>query len=260
MAIDSDTMGMASIKSLVLSESFWDKVDLCIQILEPIINTLNELQTDKCVIHKVFTSFTKLEQILFPAIEQSEIFEEQEKLRLKNKIKERKEFALKPIHMAAAKLDPNNQGCELNPEQSMDANEFIHNTAVNMNLNEGQVMADFAMYQQREQVWNRAFIWKSAEKTSPLLWWKTYAAQSELSQIAIRILSAPTTSTTVERSFSTFGWIHSKKRNRLTTERAGKLTYLSFNYKLCKDIWDSKSDNDLSDDDTSDYSDSCENQ
>jgi len=35
-----------------------------------------------------------------------------------------------------------------------------------------------------------------------------------------------------ERIFSTFSWMHNKKRNKLTTERAGKLTYLSYNWKL----------------------------
>lgn len=31
---------------------------------------------------------------------------------------------------------------------------------------------------------------------------------------------------------STFGWIHSNKRNRLHTVRAGKITYLAHNWKL----------------------------
>lgn len=48
---------------------------------------------------------------------------------------------------------------------------------------------------------------------------------------------------------------------KVSAERAGKLTYLSFNYKLYREMWDAQSDNnDLSDEDTSDYSESCENQ
>ncbi|CAH1109104.1 unnamed protein product [Psylliodes chrysocephalus] len=45
-----------------------------------------------------------------------------------------------------------------------------------------------------------------------------------LADIAIKIMSAPVTSAAIERSFSTFSWIHSKKRNRLSTERAVKIT------------------------------------
>lgn len=259
MAIDQGE-SMGTLKSLLLSENFWEIVNSCVQILGPIVNMLNELQGDDCVIHKVFGAFTELERILYPEIEQSLLFVEEEKSYLMDKTIERKNFALKPVHMAAAKLDPNNQGFELNPEQTMDANEFMHDTAINMGMNESQVLADFGMYQQREQVWNRAFIWKAAEKMTPLLWWKTYAPQSDLTQVAIRILSAPSTSATVERSFSTFGWIHNKKRNRLTTERAGKLTYLSFNYKLCNEMYAQSDNDELSDEDTSDYSESCENQ
>jgi len=40
------------------------------------------------------------------------------------------------------------------------------------------------------------------------------------------------TSAATERSFSTFAWIHSKKRNRLTSDRAAKITYLAHNWKL----------------------------
>lgn len=53
-----------------------------------------------------------------------------------------------------------------------------------------------------------------------------------LAEVAIRILGAPITSAATERTFSTFSWIHNKNRNRLTTTRAAKLTYLSHNWKL----------------------------
>lgn len=50
--------------------------------------------------------------------------------------------------------------------------------------------------------------------------------------MAEKILTTPITSAATERSFSTFGNVHTKKRNRLTTERAGKITFIAHNYKL----------------------------
>ena len=53
-----------------------------------------------------------------------------------------------------------------------------------------------------------------------------------LSKIAITVLDMPATSSASERSFSQYCSIHSKKRNRLTSERVEKLLYISHNLKL----------------------------
>lgn len=64
------------------------------------------------------------------------------------------------------------------------------------------------------------------------MWWRGLRGICELAEVAIKILGAPVTSAATERSFSTFAWIHSKKRNRLTSDRAAKITYLAHNWKL----------------------------
>lgn len=53
-----------------------------------------------------------------------------------------------------------------------------------------------------------------------------------LAEAAIKILGAPVTSAFTERTFSTFGWIHSKNGNRLTSDKAAMVTYLAHNWKL----------------------------
>lgn len=76
------------------------------------------------------------------------------------------------------------------------------------------------------------FYWKNIDKIEPLKWWKLLGQCTSLSSVAVKILSTPATSAATERSFSTFSWIHSKKRNKLTTDRAGKLCTIAHNYKL----------------------------
>lgn len=66
----------------------------------------------------------------------------------------------------------------------------------------------------------------------PSKFWKSMCSASPLSKIAAAILDLPCTSAGTERTFSTHGWIHSAKRNRLTAKRAGKITYISHNLKL----------------------------
>ncbi|XP_050306033.1 uncharacterized protein LOC126743113 [Anthonomus grandis grandis] len=50
--------------------------------------------------------------------------------------------------------------------------------------------------------------------------------------VAEAVLGMPATSAATERTFSSYGFIHSKTRNHLTTKRAGMLTYIHHNLKL----------------------------
>ena len=65
------------------------------------------------------------------------------------------------------------------------------------------------------------------------MWWQSWP-NSALQQLAIKILSIPTSSAAAERNFSTFGFIHNKVRNRLQNERVKKLVYIHGNLQLCK--------------------------
>ena len=64
----------------------------------------------------------------------------------------------------------------------------------------------------------------------PVNWWNLMSGRYPiLSSVAIRILSIPATSAASERNWSTFGFIHSKLRNRLHEERVEKIVYLFWN-------------------------------
>ncbi|CAB4438561.1 unnamed protein product, partial [Rhizophagus irregularis] len=65
-------------------------------------------------------------------------------------------------------------------------------------------------------------------------WWCgnfSYSAP-ELTQVAKKVLSIPTSSAASERNWSAFAYIHDKKRNRLRADRVLKLVYIFSNYKL----------------------------
>ena len=50
-----------------------------------------------------------------------------------------------------------------------------------------------------------------------------------LQKVALRVFSMACSSAASERNFSTFGFIHSKMRNRLTEESVRKLVYIKTN-------------------------------
>ena len=68
---------------------------------------------------------------------------------------------------------------------------------------------------------------------SPISWWSTYGAETpELAEIAKKVLSQPISSSSAERIWSTYSYIHNVKRNRLNSVRADKLVYIHSNIRL----------------------------
>nr|KAJ0193274.1 hypothetical protein LSAT_V11C800398370 [Lactuca sativa] len=64
-------------------------------------------------------------------------------------------------------------------------------------------------------------------------WWSTYGAKTpDLAVLAKKILSQPISSSSAERNWSTYSYIHSVKRNRLNCARADKLVFVHSNIRL----------------------------
>lgn len=167
------------------------------------------------------------------------IIEDATKNEILDHVDERIDMCLKPIHFAAAILDPTSQGAELNENQELDAIEYICKVGQNIGVN---VMPNLASYRARVNYWSRRFLWENINDISAVNWWKGICASTALSKVAIQILTAPCTSAAVERSFSKHSSIHNKKRNRLATDRAAKITFISYNWGLMhnreKDVGD----------------------
>uniref|UniRef100_A0A7N2LH57 BED-type domain-containing protein n=1 Tax=Quercus lobata TaxID=97700 RepID=A0A7N2LH57_QUELO len=68
---------------------------------------------------------------------------------------------------------------------------------------------------------------------NPMLWWSTYGSTLPLLQtLALKLLEQPCSSSCVERSWSTYGFIHSMRRNRITPKRAEDLVFVHSNLRL----------------------------
>ncbi|KAL6563638.1 hypothetical protein OROGR_002597 [Orobanche gracilis] len=68
---------------------------------------------------------------------------------------------------------------------------------------------------------------------SPLDWWDAYGGRAlELQSFAKRIVGLCCSSSGCERNWSTFEFIHTKKRNRLEHQRLNDLVYIQYNRKI----------------------------
>lgn len=171
-------------------------------------------------------------------------------------------MAVKKIHLAGHLLDPIYKGKFLKNNESIDATEFISNLAEHLQISIPDIMSELAEYRTNGGLWSKNFVWDSLKarsdgtKLNPLTWWKGICTSSKISSIAVAILECSPTSASTERSFSTYGIVHTARRNRLTNDRASKLVYIKHNLKIEQDNKKNKKNKNLlntSGDDTCDF-------
>ncbi|KAL8488881.1 hypothetical protein ACS0TY_024977 [Phlomoides rotata] len=74
---------------------------------------------------------------------------------------------------------------------------------------------------------------KEAKTTTPDEWWRLFDVDAtHLQNLAIRILSQISSSSSCERNWRVFERIHTKKRNRLELERLNDLVFVHYNLRL----------------------------
>lgn len=229
-------------KANLLNEEFWKMTDESTALLEPITEKIFQLEGNKAHFHEVFMAFKDIESrlaFLLPGF--TSLVDQNTRERILNAVKMRRNNCVKPIHLAAYMLDPKTQGIELNEDEEISAMDFICEKGRQLNLD---VMTDLANYRAREGLWAKTFVWSSLQNMSALTWWKGICKNKPLSKVALCLLTAPCTSAATERTFSVHGNIHSIKRNRLTTERAAKLAYISYNWNLLHNKKDEEEEDD----------------
>jgi hypothetical protein len=87
------------------------------------------------------------------------------------------------------------------------------------------------------------------KRKTPLQYWQADGVAWPLLQdIAIKLFAMAKSSAASEWNFSTFGFIHSKLRNSLATEKVQKLVIIKTNYRAFADTLVEYSDNEFSSD------------
>ena len=70
-------------------------------------------------------------------------------------------------------------------------------------------------------------------RLSPLNWWNFHGGEiPNIQKLAVKILSQVASSSSAERNWSTYGFIHLVKRNRLGSKKAKELVYVHSNLRL----------------------------
>lgn len=216
------------------NDIFWVRLEKIKKILQPIVKWITVLEGDQLTISKVFLAVKEIENSLNNEVKSLPIKSTEEK-ELLSIFENRKKMMLKPLHLAAYLLDPKYCGSQLNSDQHIQAMEFIDkilSVHPKFKENRDSISTELTYFLAKKNLWRLPFVWESANKTDSISWWTGVCCKTNLKDIATAILEMPATSAATERSFSAFSFIHCKKRNKLTTERAGKILFIAHNSKL----------------------------
>ena len=70
------------------------------------------------------------------------------------------------------------------------------------------------------------------DRFDSLTWWETYGCQRLLPKLEKKVLSQVVNTSSAERCWSTYSFIHNVKRNRLNENQAESLVYVHYNLRL----------------------------
>jgi hypothetical protein len=146
-------------------------------------------------------------------------------------IDERWEKMYNPVMLVAHLLDPRYFGRRLPGDGINEISEFINKYFPEDSI---IIYSQMMNYRAKSGCFSNVLAWNTIENVDPITWWVANFAESapELTQVAQRILTIPTSSAASERNWSAFAHIHDKKRNRLSNQTVFKLVYIYSNYKL----------------------------
>jgi len=96
-----------------------------------------------------------------------------------------------------------------------------------------QVNIEFANFSNEDEEFHDIDSLRDRGKMDAKKWWTVHGARAPILQkVALKLLGQPCSSSCYERNWSTYSFIHSLKRNKMTPKRAEDLVYVHSNLRL----------------------------
>ncbi|XP_057840716.2 uncharacterized protein LOC131050532 [Cryptomeria japonica] len=230
---ESNSIGGKSVKQKILDDNWWSTMRYVCSIISPIVDVIRYADTDSPSLGEIYETFDsmlgKIKQTILAKDPTLGFYEQH----IRPLVTRRWNIMNTPLHMAAYALNPKwyapKDGrlppCDddevldgftraidkiyIEEQASILRAQFLDFTNLRgPTLSKPQARLDIAILAQRE----------------PIGWWTWHGRDTpQLKLLATRLLSQVASSSAAERNWSTYGFIHSIKRNRLTSRRAEKL-------------------------------------
>ncbi|XP_030959206.1 uncharacterized protein LOC115981177 [Quercus lobata] len=237
---EDDVRKAQKVKDMILSDCWWDVVDYILEFTTPIYDMLRAADTDRPCLHLVYEMWDSMIEKVKAVIYRHEGLEDDEYSSFFNVVYDilidRWTKNCTPLHCLAHSLNPKyysikwlsknpkriapHQDHEISMERSKCLERYFEDE------NEIRVMkVEFAAFSGGRFPSPDALTDKWA--LQPLVWWQYHGSSlPTLLTLALKLLGQPCSSSYTERNWSTYKFIHSLKRNKMTPACAEDLVYV----------------------------------
>jgi hypothetical protein len=232
------------IKSIILDDAWWDKVQYLLWFTEPILTMIRTFDTDMPCLGEVYESIDSMLERIREIIKDNdddplELFYHE----VKDIVTKRWNKMTTPLHLLAYALHPKyyhskvfslpgrttlNKDSELVQGYKTTLRKIYRDVGMAMEVRE-----EFGAFIQSTGNFLDPLAMDDRGHMDPITWWGFPGGDNiHLSTLATRLLSQVASSSSAERNWSRYGFIHSMKRNRLGAGKAKDLVYVHSNLRL----------------------------
>jgi hAT family C-terminal dimerisation region len=226
-------------RDTILSSRFWKNCDSIVTLLEPAVCLMRMADGDTPCTGKMYYKCFEVGQHLrgskvdgLSAAQHAQIYQ---------MFKDRWIMLHNDLHAAGYALDPEYQehdfaGCNAEVMEGLFA-------AIDKQLPDPASAAlaieQHNRYINKEGIFGRPPTMLAAQSMPAYKWWQTFGiGVPELRLVAMRVLSQVVSACSCERNWSTFDFIHNRRRNRLNSDKANGLVFIFSNLRLADKVAD----------------------
>ncbi|KAH1266386.1 hypothetical protein GmHk_01G001888 [Glycine max] len=245
---EDDVAKAKFVKDTLLDDKWWDKVDYILSFTSPIYDVLRRTDTEASSLHLVYEMWDSMIEKVKNAIYQYERKEESERSTFYVVVHailiDHWTKSSTPLHCLAHSLNPRyyshewlsedsnrvppHQDMELTRERLKCFKRFFLDVDVRRKVN-----IEFANFLDGREGFDDLDSLNDRGQMDPKAWWLVYDINAPILQkIALKLLAQPCSSSCCERNWSTYSFIHSLKRNKMTPHRAEDLVFVHSNLRL----------------------------
>lgn len=210
----------------VVDPHFWNRVAQVTSVCEPIVCLLR--MVDGCIpcVGKIYWHMYKLDQNILT----SASLDPAQKNTLSCMINNRWKMLHTDLHSAGFVLDPEYRAFLQHENEEVISGFHAMIERVHAGDVAAQVRAieQHSVYRAGQGLFARPVAMAASKEMPASRWWMAFGAHiPELQKVAVRVLSQVASASACERNWSTFDFIHTKKRNRLQCDKVNKILFFS---------------------------------
>eukprot|EP00253_Pinus_taeda_P001827 PITA_01827 len=217
-------------------QSFWSGVEEVCAISEPLVKVLRLVDGDKPAMGYLYEAMDRAKEAIraYYADKGDKGLEKQQVIwrvidkRWNNTLHH-------PIHAAGVYLNPAfSYACVFRFDaEVMDGFFTCVERMVSSEQEREEISKEMEVYRMGGGTFGFNMAIKNRTTKMPNAWWTSYGARvPHLLKLAIRVLNQTCSSSRCEHNWSVFDKIHSKKRNRLESQRLNEMVYVYYNLQL----------------------------